>query len=140
MDSTESTFDFSEWPPQISDSQLAELHLLAATYALSHGLLYLPVNGGTATPTSAIHAPLSLFPSPFPRRIFHLAQRLQSTYNILYARIAMDDAFLDQVMGSEHGVGQVDDFVGNLWSGWKSLRDKGLSKVCTRLAATSRLA
>ena len=58
-----------------------------------------------------------------------LAQRLQSTYNLLYARIATDVEFLDRVMGAEQGVGKVDDFVGQLWRGWKKLRDEGLVQV-----------
>jgi len=122
-----SHFDFSEWPPKLSENQLESLALYATTYALSHGLLYLPPSTPQpAIPASAIHAPLSLFPSPFPERLFYLAKRLQSTYNILYARIAMDHEFLDKVMGAVKGVGKVDTFVGQLWSGWKQLRDEGL--------------
>ncbi|KAJ7164989.1 hypothetical protein C8R46DRAFT_1220133 [Mycena filopes] len=121
------SFKLSEWPPALTEAQLESLTLYATTYALSHSLLYLPaVTPQPPLPNSAIHAPLSLFPSPFPRRLFSLARRLQSTYNILYARIAMDVEFLDKVMGSVEGVGKVDDFVGQLWTGWKALRDEGL--------------
>jgi hypothetical protein len=126
-----SKFVFSDWPPTLPDPQLDALTLSATTYALSHGLLYLPpTNHQPPAPSSAIHAPLSLFPSPFPRRLFELARRLQRTYNILYARIAMDEDFLDSTMGAVHGVGKVDDFVGQLWTGWKQLRDEGLAQVC----------
>ncbi|KAJ6612796.1 hypothetical protein B0H10DRAFT_2165465 [Mycena sp. CBHHK59/15] len=122
-----SRFAFSEWPPALSVAQLEDLTLYATTYALSHGLLYLPpVKPQPLIPKSAIHAPLSLFPSPFPRRLFALARRLQSSYNTLYARIATDVEFLDKVMGGVEGVGRVDDFVGQLWAGWKNLRDAGL--------------
>ncbi|KAJ7704289.1 glutathione synthase [Mycena rosella] len=125
--SSPSRFAFSEWPPALSETQLEALTLYATTYALSHGLLYLPpVKPQPRVPNSAIHAPLSVFPSPFPLRLFLLARRLQSAYNILYARIAMDVEFLDKVMGSVEGVGKVDDFVGQLWTGWKNLRDEGI--------------
>ncbi|KAJ7747960.1 hypothetical protein DFH07DRAFT_923715 [Mycena maculata] len=124
-----SAFSFSEWPPALSEDQLEALTLYATTYALAHGLLYLsPVKPQPPIPNSAIHAPLSVFPSPFPRRLFSLARRLQSTYNILYARIATDVEFLDKVMGSVEGVGKVDDFVGQLWTGWKALRDEGTAQ------------
>ncbi|KAJ7846333.1 hypothetical protein B0H14DRAFT_2772274 [Mycena olivaceomarginata] len=127
MTTSTSRFVFSEWPPTLSEAQLQALTLYATTYALSHGLLYLPpVKPQPLIPNSAIHAPLSVFPSPFPLRLFLLARRLQSTYNILYARIATDVEFLDQVMGAVEGVGKVDDFVGQLWTGWKTLRDEGL--------------
>ncbi|KAJ7276425.1 hypothetical protein B0H12DRAFT_1085349 [Mycena haematopus] len=118
-----SQFVFSEWPPTLSEAQLEALTLYSTTYALSHGLMYLPaVKPQPPIPNSAIHAPLAVFPSPFPLRLFSLARRLQSTYNILYARIAMDVEFLDNVMGAVDGVGKVDDFVGQLWTGWKNLR------------------
>jgi glutathione synthase len=109
---------------------LEALTLYATTYALSHSLLYLPpLKHQPLIPNTAIHAPLSVFPSPFPRRLFSLARRLQSTYNILYARIATDVEFLDRVMGAVEGVGKVDDFVGQLWTGWKNLRDEGMIQV-----------
>ncbi|KAJ6511360.1 hypothetical protein C8R47DRAFT_1094789 [Mycena vitilis] len=127
MSTATSRFDFSEWPPALSEARLEALTLYATTYALSHGLLYLPpIKPQPLIPNSAIHAPLSVFPSPFPLRLFELARRLQSTYNILYARIATDIQFLDNVMGAIDGVGKVDDFVGQLWTGWKSLRDEGM--------------
>ncbi|KAI5121336.1 hypothetical protein M0805_000644 [Coniferiporia weirii] len=120
------SFVFSSWPPSISDEQRHELTLLATTYALSHGLLYLPLTENPPpAPTSAIHAPLSLFPAPFPRKQFENVQNLQRIYNVLYARIALDTAFLDAVMG-EQGVGKVDDFTGQLWRSWKRLRDEGV--------------
>lgn len=113
------------WPPTLSDTQLEALTLLATTYALSHGLTYLPVaKTQPPAPTSVIHAPLALFPSPFPRNLFHHAQRLQRTYNILYARVASDVDFLDRVMGEVEGVGKVDEFTGQLWRRWKKLRDE----------------
>ncbi|KAF9046271.1 glutathione synthase [Panaeolus papilionaceus] len=120
------TFDFASWPPALPKDQLEALTLYASTYALSHGLLYLPPAAvQPKIPSAAIHAPISLFPSPFPRRLFEQANRIQKAYDILYARIAMDDAFLDQIMGAETGVGKVDDFIGQLWKGWKNLRDTG---------------
>lgn len=125
-----STFDFAAWPPKLSKEQLEILTLLAKTYALSTGHLYLPLVGQQPTiPSTAIHAPFSLFPSPFPRRLFEKAQRIQKAYNILYARVTVDENFLDNVMGAELGLGKVDDFIGELWRGWKQLREVGLVQV-----------
>ncbi|KAH9946065.1 glutathione synthase [Epithele typhae] len=112
--------------PEITSEQRESLTLLATTYALSHGLVYLPpADVQPAAPTSTIHAPLALFPSPFPRKQFEHARELQSAYNVLYARVAMDEAFLDRVMGAEEGVGRVDEFTGELWKIWRRLRDEG---------------
>ncbi|KAG8902836.1 hypothetical protein FRB99_004032 [Tulasnella sp. 403] len=117
------------WPPQLTDAQRNELTNLATSYALSNGLAYLPLpQPGVAkrpnAPTSAIHAPFALFPSPFPRKLFEQAQRLQHVYNVLYARVAQDVPFLDRVLGTSEGVGRVDEFVGSLWTGWKAIRDE----------------
>lgn len=108
------------WPPIVSPEQQEYLTLLATTYALSHGLTYLPPKP-TFPPTTTISAPLSLFPTPFPRHLFELVRSIQPVYNALYARIALDWAFLDRVMGGS--VAKVDDFQGELWRGWKSVRE-----------------
>ena len=134
-------FDFGSWPPSLSPAQLEALTLYATTYAISHGLLYLPpAEYQPVIPSAAIHAPISLFPSPFPRKLFELAIKLQKTFNILYSRIAMDEEFLDQIMGAETGVGKVDNFIGQLWTGWKQLRDEGLVQVRTSSSRTRKSA
>ncbi|KAI0265685.1 glutathione synthase [Gloeopeniophorella convolvens] len=120
---------FTSWPPDVSIEQLDQLTLLATTYALSHSLLYLPPFSSKSppppSPESAIHAPISLFPTPIPRRLFAQAVALQRAYNTLYARVTLDTAFLDEVMGPG-GVADVDDFTRALWSAWKGLRDEGV--------------
>lgn len=119
--------------PEVSEKELQELKRLATTYALAHGLSYLPAGDvQPPAPTSAIHAPLALFPTSFPRSKFLLAERLQPLYNVLYARIATDEKFLDEVMGGVDGVGRVDQFVGHLWRRWKQLRDEGIQQVHAR--------
>jgi glutathione synthase len=120
--------------PKVGDKEIQELTRLATTYALAHGLLYLPAGDvQPPAPASAIHAPLALFPTSYPRSKFLLARKLQPLYNILYARIATDKKFLDEVMGGVDGVGKVDPFTGQLWKCWKQLRDEGVQQVCTSL-------
>ena len=123
----------TSWPPALSEAQLAALTLQATTYALSHGLGYLPpAPSQPPAPTSAIHAPLALFPSPIPRTLFNRAKQLQRIYNVLYARVARDVDFLDRVMG-ESGVGKVDAFTGELWKRWKRVRegrDRAVRAAC----------
>ena len=93
---------FTSWPPDLTTEQLEQLTLLATTYALSHSLLYLPPHSPDKrpppAPEPAIHAPVSLIPAPIPRRIFTQSLNLQRIYNTLYARVALDVSFLDQVM------------------------------------------
>jgi len=120
------------WPPDATTEQLDQLTLMATTWALSHALIYLPPfipdKPPPTVPEYAVHAPLSLFPTPIPRQLFEKALALQRAYNILYARVALDTAFLDEVMGSG-GVADVDDFLSALWTAWKQLRDEGVPPV-----------
>ena len=123
---------FTSWPPDATTEQLDQLTVLATTYALSHSILYLPPispeKPPPPTPESAILAPISLIPTPIPRRLFFKALTLQHAYNTLYARIALDTSFLDQVMGPG-GVADVDGFTSALWTTWKTLRDDGVPPV-----------
>ena len=119
---------------EIGEKEIQELTRLATTYAMAHGLLYLPVGDvQPPAPASAIHAPFTLLPTPFPRSKFLLAKKLQPLYNVLYARIATDEKFLDEVMGGVDGVGKVDQFTGQLWRYWKQLRDEGIQQVCKKV-------
>jgi len=123
---------FTSWPPDVTTEQLDQLTLLATTYALSHSILYLPAaspeNPPTPAPESAVLAPISLIPTPIPRYLFSKALTLQHAYNSIYARVALDTSFLDQVMGPG-GVSDVDDFISALWFAWKKLRDDGVPPV-----------
>ncbi|KAK4686189.1 glutathione synthase, partial [Tremellales sp. Uapishka_1] len=109
------------WPPALTAEQKAHLLLLSSTYALSHGFTLLPPQS-TQPPTHSIAAPLSLLPTPFPRTLYELAKEIQPIYNALYARIALDWNFLDRVMGGS--VSKVDTFQGELWRGWKMVREE----------------
>ncbi|BGP26227.1 Glutathione synthetase [Rhodotorula toruloides] len=111
----------SAWPPELSSAH--EQHLLdhAADWALAHGLVL-----RHASTTAGIHAPYSLFPSPFPRNLFDETKRLQPLYNDLYARITADDAFLEQVVGG--AVSKVDEFQGRLYKIWKQVKNEGIKQ------------
>jgi hypothetical protein len=106
----------SKWPPELAPHELREMTAKATTYAVSHGLQYLPpatTAVTSSTPATAVHAPITLFPSPFPRKLFEHARKLQRIYNVLYARISMDNRFLDNIVSE---IGDTDDFIGRLWS------------------------
>lgn len=46
----------------------------------------------------ATTAPITLFPSPFPRICFDQAHGIQKAYNELYAAIASDEEFLEGIV------------------------------------------
>lgn len=117
------------WPPAdlLDGARLEALSSDARDYALTHGLVYraLPAAQGQAPPPdTAIHAPLTLLPSPHPRVLYEHAQKLQPLFNQLYAKVALDDAFLEQVIGG--AVAKVDDFQRRLYEIWLRVREEGV--------------
>ena len=126
------------WPPSLPSDQLSHLTSLALDYALAHGLIYRPpYTSSSAYPhvplsASAISAPISLFPSPFPRELHAKALGVQEIYNELYARVTVDERWLEEVVkacfwGEDGG----DSFMRELWRGWKQVRAKGVKQVST---------
>jgi glutathione synthase len=41
---------------------------------------------------------VTLFPSLFPRKAWEQALKIQTTYNVLYARIANDEEWMERIM------------------------------------------
>ena len=119
-----STPTLPAWPPSLPDEARDYLSTQATDYALAHGIVYrpLPVAPSSAPANdSAIHAPFSLFPSPFPRTLFEKAQAIQPAYDQLYAHISSDHAFLQRVIGES--VVHVDEFQKQLWDIYASVKD-----------------
>jgi hypothetical protein len=115
-----------EWPPKATDQEREELLSLAVDYALSTSLVLRP-QGDPPSTNEAIHAPFSLYPTPFPRHLFATALALQPLYNEVYARVTNDDEFLESVIGG--AVAKVDHFQGELWNIYKAVRAEGLAQV-----------
>ena len=123
--------EIAQRSPTLTPSQQDALAVRATTYALDSGITFLPrswYSSGSPAPSASVHAPVSILPTPFPRRLFEEAQRIQRIYNILYSRVSRDFSFLDRVMGEE-GVGGADEFIGSLWRGWKRIREEGFVQV-----------
>ncbi|PWN18071.1 glutathione synthase [Microstroma glucosiphilum] len=112
------------WPPSLTSSQLSSLTAQATDYALSHGLVYRPI-GNPPPSTHVHHAPISLLPSPFPRSAFQQALQIQGVLNELYARVAVDDVFLERVIGKM--VAPVDDFTRGLWEVYSKAKQQGVA-------------
>ncbi|CAO1624172.1 unnamed protein product [Parajaminaea phylloscopi] len=120
--SSSSSSPLPHWPPKLTEAQAAALAAQATDFALAHGIVYRPT-GQPPPSTHAHHAPISLLPSPFPRSAFTGALELQPILNELYAAVALDDAFLERVVGGN--VAQVDEFQRGLWEVYKSVREQG---------------
>lgn len=72
-------------------------------YSLSHGLAVRPAEsfiskGLSPNGALATHAPVTLFPSPFPRSCLEEGRAVQKDYNELYARVAGNEEWLEKII------------------------------------------
>lgn len=99
------------YPPPLKEAELDGLVQTTKDWSIGNGLAIRPppaVIPTEADPAgiAAINAPVTLFPSPFPRICFDQAKSVQATYNELYASVSRDEEFLAQIVKeyvSSHG-------------------------------------
>ena len=94
---------YESYPPHLSQEQKDYLVFTIKNWSIQHGLAVRPNPSFVATerdPKSilATNAPVTLFPSPLPKVAFQHAQALQVPYNELYARIANDEEWLEEIL------------------------------------------
>lgn len=94
---------YSEYPPPLSPEQEEYLVQTVKNWTIEHGLSVRPstaIVSEEANPKNvlATNAPVTLFPSPFPKSCFEQARSLQQVYNELYAAIASDEQWLEAIM------------------------------------------
>ena len=94
---------YTNYPPALSPAQ--QEFLVAATkhWAIQNGLAVRPSpaalpEGADPNRVLATNAPVTLFPSPFPKACFEEAQALQTAYNHLYAAITCNEAWLETII------------------------------------------
>ena len=90
------------YPPNLSQSESAELLLTIKDWSIAHGLAVRPPAAFVSSVSDpqgvlATTVPVTLFPSPFPRICFEQAKSVQKSYNHLYAAISQDEKFLESV-------------------------------------------
>jgi glutathione synthase len=85
-------------PPTLDDAREQErLVETIKDWTIANGLAVRPppaVAGNDSKGILAMSAPVTLFPSPFPKSCFAEASAIQANYNELYARISQDEEFL----------------------------------------------
>ena len=90
---------FENYPPELTHAESQQLLLTIKDWSIAHGLAVRPpvvLVTSEADPYGilATTAPVTLFPSPFPRVCFEQAKSIQRAYNRLYAAVAQDEDFL----------------------------------------------
>lgn len=91
------------YPPALKDEELSNLVQTIKDWSIGNGLAIRPppaVISAEADPKgiAAVTAPVTLFPSPFPRLCFDQGRTVQKAYNELYAAVSRDEEFLAQIV------------------------------------------
>jgi glutathione synthase len=91
------------YPPNLTVSESKQLLSTIKDWSIANGLAVRPpvsLVKAEADPYGvlATTAPVTLFPSPFPRVRFQQAKSIQKAYNKLYAAIAQDEEFLGSIV------------------------------------------
>ncbi|CAG8607355.1 9089_t:CDS:2 [Funneliformis mosseae] len=117
---------FPEYPPNLSNDNLQSLQELAIDWSLSHGLVIRPpTNLALSNNSSVMHAPISLFPSPFPKKTFYQAIELQPVFNLLFHKLSRNHEFITQVIEE---VTKVDDFIDELYKIYLKIKEEGIAQ------------
>ena len=94
---------YADYPPRLDSPQQESLVTTIKDWAIQNGLAVRPPPSSVPEESDPRHvlaanAPVTLFPSLFPRSCFEEAKALQTTYNQLYAAITSDEAWLGKIM------------------------------------------
>lgn len=91
------------YPPQLTDDERDGLVQTIKDWSIGNGLAVRPppaVIASDVDPSgiTAINAPVTLFPSPFPKQCFQQGKAAQKAYNELYAAVSRDEQFLEHIV------------------------------------------
>ncbi|KAL7960799.1 hypothetical protein V8C34DRAFT_275760 [Trichoderma compactum] len=118
------------FPPPLKETEKNALVEVVKDWAIANGLAVrspptvIPAETDPAGIT-AVNVPVTLFPSPFPKKCFEQGQAVQQTYNELYAAVSRDEAFLEQTVKE---VIDGDDFIRNLWDVHLKVKAEGYTQ------------
>ncbi|KAF2084664.1 glutathione synthetase-like protein [Saccharata proteae CBS 121410] len=118
---------YSTYPPPLSEPEVEFLLSNLKDWSIAHGLAVRPAPSfvpQSQDPSGVLAnaAPVTLFPSLFPRHCFEEGLAIQTAYNELYAAIARDEAWLREIVEE---LVEVDDFVARLWKTHLAVKQKG---------------
>jgi hypothetical protein len=91
------------YPPVLTIAESERILSTIKDWSIAHGLTVRPPLA-LVSPEADHHgvlattAPVTLFPSPFPRQCFDQAKSIQKAYNQLYASVAQDESFLRDIV------------------------------------------
>lgn len=89
---------YPDYPPDLDEHQQAYLLQNVKDWSIAHGLAVRLPTDRDASGALATTAPVTLFPSLFPRSCFEQAKSVAEAYNSMYAAIASDEGWLKEIV------------------------------------------
>jgi len=94
---------YPQYPLELTAEQEEYLLLNLNDWSIANGLAVRPSASFVSQEVDpsrvlAVTAPVTLFPSLFPRACFEEARSIQTAYNELYAAIARDEEWLGEII------------------------------------------
>ncbi|KAF2796320.1 glutathione synthase [Melanomma pulvis-pyrius CBS 109.77] len=116
-----------EYPPELSSEEERYLLSTLKDWSIAHGLAVRPAPSFVPTAEDpsgvlATTAPVTLFPSLFPRVCFEEGLGIQKAYNKLYSAIARDEKWLQGIVEE---LIDIDEFTGKLWQTHLAVKKEG---------------
>ncbi|KAK7531312.1 glutathione synthetase large chain [Phyllosticta citribraziliensis] len=117
----------ADYPPALSDEQAQFLLDNLKDWSIANGLAVRPAPTFVASSLDpagvlANTAPVTLFPSLFPKNCYEEGLAIQKSYNELYSAIARDEEWLKEIVEELIGV---DEFVAKLWKVHLKVKEEG---------------
>lgn len=117
----------AEYPPELTSEEQDFVFTELKDWSIAHGLAVRPAPSfvqQVQDPSGvlATTAPVTIFPSLFPRQCFEDGLSIQKAYNELYAAIANDEEWLQTIVEE---LVDVDDFVAKLWKTHLAVKKEG---------------
>jgi glutathione synthase len=117
----------ADYPPELSQQEEQYLLSNLKDWSIAHGLAVRPAPSFVTVSQDpsgvlASTAPVTFFPSLFPRSCFEEGLDIQKAYNELYSAIARDESWLQSIIEE---LLDIDDFVAKLWKTHLEVKKEG---------------
>ncbi|KAJ4402776.1 Glutathione synthetase [Didymella pomorum] len=117
----------ADYPPDLSAEEQNFILTELKDWSIAHGLAVRPApsfvqQSQDPSGVLATTAPVTIFPSLFPRKCFEDGLSIQKAYNELYSAIARDEQWLQGIVEE---LADVDDFVAKLWQTHLAVKNEG---------------
>ncbi|KAF2841548.1 glutathione synthetase-like protein [Patellaria atrata CBS 101060] len=121
---------YPKYPPDLNEERASFLLSNLKDWSIAHGLAVRPAPSFVESEKDpagvlATTAPVTLFPSLFPRTCFEEGLEIAQAYNELYAAIIRDEEWLGNIITELLGI---DEFVERLWKIHMAVKKEGYAQ------------